>query len=97
MLELVCRACQTAGLFTQCEASVPQFANWIWDPRQARWSCAEGLLDVVAQNLATGDDFCLDVTVKNPAAQKYLRGDRNASDETGFACAVSLEAAVDYC
>ena len=28
---------------------MPQFANWIWDPRAQQRKCTEGVLDVVVQ------------------------------------------------
>ena len=43
----------------------------------------------MVQNLATGDHYILDVTVRNPATNNYFAGEQNTIHVAGHACKVA--------
>ncbi len=79
-----------AGYSARREAVVPEWAHWSTN-RNGERICTEAVLDIVATKPHTAEAFFLDVTVRNPLAARYLRGDRglSSSNTSGFACDVA--------
>ena len=83
---------------------MPQWAKWVpaRRPRRAnqpdqdmhsssRLQCVEAVLDVVATLPLSADELYIDTTIRNPLAEKYLRGagQRSSSTGDGYACEVA--------
>ena len=60
--------------------------------RDGQQSCTDAVLDVVATRPHTADALYIDVTVRNPLMDRYLRGERgsSSSNTSGFACDCAL-------
>ena len=78
-------ACKCAGLWSRKEVTVPTWAQWHAD-ENGRWVCKEAILDVQGLYMASGVQYHIDVTIRNPMVQRYLEGTLNASNVDGHAC-----------
>lgn len=88
--ELVYSFFRDAGYSARREAVVPEWAHWTTS-RNGERCCTEAFLDIVATKPHTAEAVFLDVTIRNPLAARYLRGERgsSSSNTSGFACVLA--------